>query len=216
LVTPEDIARIKEEEMVRIEIRNQLVKSTEKNTGLWHFLNSTFGLWLLSAVFISGAGALFTLYQQRTAVQQRERDTIERLDFELGYRLSQTLVRLYDLTDRQNPRANIKPGIAEREVKEVLAILHEPTAKTIAPLYAEFGDMGIPSMIAELMRHTNDAEERKKLAVTLSDVIGGKIERGNLLDINAKAGHIVGTMLLPRWRTNYFYFTDCSREAPFC
>ena len=87
MLTDEEVQRIRAEENVRFAIRTELAKSLEApktESTLWKFLNSTLGLWLLSAVFISLAGGAFTYFQQQHAEYLKERDSIERLDLELG------------------------------------------------------------------------------------------------------------------------------------
>src|SRR5271165_4690297 len=60
------------EEKVRARIRAELEPQTPKvsESGLWKFLNSTFGLFLLSSVLVTGVGGFLTHLQQRA----RERD----------------------------------------------------------------------------------------------------------------------------------------------
>src|SRR5579883_2392325 len=84
--------RIRLEEFYRNEIRESI--SASKGSPLWTFLNSTFGVWLLSALFVSGIGAAYTKYQEKSADRRRTQEATERLDLELGYRFSQIQVHL--------------------------------------------------------------------------------------------------------------------------
>jgi cell division protein FtsL len=211
--------RIRLEEILRNEIRNELAKNSAGTTAsskFWKFLNSTLGIWLLSAIFISGAGGAFTYVQQRQAEKQKEHDVVERLDLEISYRFSQILLRLYNLTEMTHPRANLSNKHTVSEVKQVLQILHESPSRTITPLYPEFSGLGIPSLMAELKRHTHDDRTRKEIDLTLAAVTGKDIEDGDLSDVNAKAGAILQGLMLPRWKNSAFYFIDCSEAAPFC
>lgn len=63
MLTESEIQKIRAEEALRHEIRTELAKATETakpGSTFWKFLNSMLGLWLLSAIFISGAGGAFT------------------------------------------------------------------------------------------------------------------------------------------------------------
>src|SRR5215831_14500668 len=77
------------------------VQSQNRNA-LWTFLNSSLGLWLLSAVFITGAGTLYTAWKTSFDQKKQRRETADRLDFEIGYRFSQVAVRFCQLLEDSN------------------------------------------------------------------------------------------------------------------
>ncbi len=218
-LTTEEIDRIRFEEILRAEIRAKIdeeAKSTKTKKPIWDFVNSTFGIWLLSAIFVSGAGAIFTQYQQENAEREKKIDTIEKLDLEIGYRFSQVLLRLYELSDKGAPMANLKTGKTETDVKKVLEILHESPSRSITTLYPEYDKLGLPSLLAELKRHTTDKGEREKIDHSLAALVGQNIENKDLSNLNSRAGLILDSLMLKRWKSAAFYFTDCPGSAPFC
>src|ERR1041385_2688067 len=117
-----DRARIRLEETYRAEIRSALGSAQTGRSRTWTFLNSNLGLWLLSAVFITGFGALYNSWQhdrdiERTRQErqtenlritrdreardlQARRSAIDRLDREISYRMSRTLYVLALLETR--------------------------------------------------------------------------------------------------------------------
>jgi hypothetical protein len=90
-ITANRQAEIRLEEIYRQEIRASLESDTASRSYLWRFLNSTFGIWLLSAIFISAAGAVYTAWRQASAAEQSRQARIERLDTEISYRLARVL-----------------------------------------------------------------------------------------------------------------------------
>ncbi|HYX72818.1 MAG TPA: hypothetical protein VE732_08605, partial [Nitrososphaera sp.] len=81
MLTEDEKEKIKLEEEYRFEVRNQLQTANQKeSSNLWSFLNSSFGLWLLSAIFITGAGFLYTNYQNSRAESLKNEEIIQKLD----------------------------------------------------------------------------------------------------------------------------------------
>jgi hypothetical protein len=72
-------------------------KDEDKPLSVWKFLNSSFALWLLSAVFITGIGSAFTQWQAQTAEDRKNKEQIERIDLEISYRFSELLLQIDDL-----------------------------------------------------------------------------------------------------------------------
>ena len=70
---------------------------------LWTALNSTLVLWLLSALFLSGAPFVYTYWNQSRAESRAAKLLTDRLDLEIAYRYSQmlTLCRNKDQMERR-------------------------------------------------------------------------------------------------------------------
>lgn len=64
---------------------------------LWTFVNTSFGLWLMSAIFIYGTGASFAWWHERAEKRTEARARAERLDLEISYRLT----RIFDFLQRK-------------------------------------------------------------------------------------------------------------------
>jgi len=88
-LTEEIVERIIAEETIRLEVREKLDKrkADESSSKLVKFLNSSFGLFLLSTIFVTGLGGLFTYWTQRTKDVRTERGTKEKLLAEYEWRL---------------------------------------------------------------------------------------------------------------------------------
>ena len=100
-------AKILLEERYRSEIRTQIqqTEAKDKKKPVMAFLNSSFGLWALSALFVTGAGSLYTQWHasQQESQKKQEQDRSEskaltalhhRMEMEVSHRMSETLIRL--------------------------------------------------------------------------------------------------------------------------
>lgn len=149
--------KIRLEETYRDEIRKSLAAKQRSN--IWTFLNSSIGLWLLSAIFITAGGALWkqaeASHQQAAKEQQAKideatarRKAIGRLDLEIGYRFSQVQQRLYHLT-----KESLSDDERQRRVRSVVQSFQKPPGTDYSPLYPEFANFSLIALVSELQRY---------------------------------------------------------------
>ena len=196
---------------------------------MWAFLNSSFGLWLLSAILLTWAGTLYTQSQNHRAEEQKKQDAqtaelvknqklVERLDLEIGYRFSQSQVHLASLVRDWGGKEKHFPfrdGRGEMDVRDILDGLSQPADKKSPALYQEFSNLSTIALIAELRRHVS-VKEKAELDRVLADLSGIYIfldvRKVPISDVRAVGGALFNGLTLPRWRAARFYFSDC----PFC
>ena len=217
--------KIRLEEEYRYEVRNKLQETPNKKVStLWIFLNSSFGLWLLSAICITGLGGLYTQWQNAKteqfkkseldhAEQLKTQQTIERLDSEIGYRLSQIQVRL-------NTLAHSSPNSRKDGVIEVLNSVSQPPGKSYFAAYPEYSDYSLIALVAELRRYVV-GEGRDALDRILADLTGiyvlMEVEKVDLENIFRVAAVINKKFISrSRWFDTGYYFMDCSEKSPLC
>lgn len=211
--------RMRLEESYRHEVRTQLAGSGPKSrrSAAWAFLNSSFALWLLSAVFITGAGALFTRYQENREEEASRRERIERLDLEISYRYSLVLGQLWDLTNGDVNNPVLAQGRTAADVERVMAWLNQRPSKDAGWLYPEFAAYELPGLLAELRRFLADEpDERQKVDAALAKVAGRVWTNTENPSIKGLAAVIQRLLMTDRWRQGYFYYIDCPVEQPFC
>jgi hypothetical protein len=87
---PEDVqARIREEEAFRAQVKRELEgqKADGKITP-WKFLNSNLGILIVTSIFVTGLGSLFTLWNQKhdsaDARRKEERKILDEYDMRLN------------------------------------------------------------------------------------------------------------------------------------
>lgn len=210
--------RIRLEETYRAEVRNKLAEEAPKpkKSPILAFLNSSLGLWLLSAVFITGAGALFTQYEHARAEDAKRRETIERLDLEISYRYSRVLGDLFRLTTRDVNDPVLAPGRTAEDVRQVMSSLNQQPAGGSGALYAEFANLSLPALLAELRRHLTNPKEREEVDAALASLTGEVWSNTDYSSVKGVAAVIQHLLMKPRWRQGYFHFIDCPVEQPFC
>ena len=239
--TDEDKSRIRLEEQFRLEIRRQFEEGSRHPSQLWTFLNSTFGLWLMSAILVTWAGTIYTQSQNKRAEvekrqeaekaeAQRNKELVERLDLEIAYRFSQFQIHLDSLVTHpsgvagtpkgktltlRQPYFPFRPGKGEKDVREAIDSLSQPAQRNYPALYQEFSNLSTLALMAELRRHV-PSPERGQLDQVIADLSGVYIfldvRKARTNDVYAVGNAIFDGLLLPRWKEGRFYYSDC----PFC
>jgi hypothetical protein len=222
--------RIWTEERFSAEVRKQLdEQSSKEKPGKWlKFLNSSFGLWILSAIFVSGAGSLYTQWhtthqekvkaeERRHAEEQRLYDLHERMKLEIAHRLSQTLIRLSAVADRANPE-RLRKGRTESDVETILEDFATGSGKRLAPLYGDLANQTTLAMVVEV-----SASSRSDQSAVLKRAVEDLSGLSELMDVEkaplSNPLRVAGTLqkcLDALKFTSGFYFLDCLAENPFC
>ena len=164
LLSEESIERIVAEETVRLEVRERLCKrkTDESSSKLVKFFNSGLGLFLLTTIFVTGFGGLFTYWTQRAKDIRAEQGNKEKLLAEYEW-------RLIDLDGRiaQN-RAT-----SNQEVWGVnsLMIIKAVTAKDFTTALPEFKEEHWAGLIIQLreLGISEYADEAIRTMRTLTD-----------------------------------------------
>jgi len=173
-----DRRRVLEEEEYRAAVRKRLEHDKPTRSRFVEFLNSSFALWLLSAIFLSGTGTVYSCWQKDRDVSkaQHEKDleaekiqlqkmadeardnkaTVERLDLEISYRFSQVLLSLRSISEQGarlgSPDSNQrKLQIAGPSMGVMQGLAQKPRADQ-PPLYPDYAAYALPTLISELRR----------------------------------------------------------------
>lgn len=220
--------KIRFEEEYRLEVRSKLAQTDSKGKPyrVWTFLNSSFGLWFLSAVCITGLGSLYAQWHDGRIEQLKKfelaqveelknTEAIERLDLEIGYRLSQIQARLNSLTREVNAQARTTGVI------EVLNSVSQPSSKNHFAAYPEFANYSLVALVAESKRRLRNEEERSAMNQILAHLTGihvlVEVEKAELSNIIQVASVINKTFIhRTRWAGGQYYFLDCGPESPLC
>ena len=124
--------RIRAEERLRAEVREQVIGEAKKST--WKLLNEPFSLWLLSTIIV---GLLTFSFAKVTAYMRLREDrlqAIEKLDVQCDARIEFALERRKEASDVQ-------------EYREILRILLLDTDTT--RIYPEYRDRSTLSIVWE-------------------------------------------------------------------
>jgi len=98
----DDVNRIIPEEQLRWSIRRDLEAGGKKNSTSftsWDFLNSAFGLLIMSSVVIAGLGRLYAEHQQHVQEEIRKRTEIMKVTSEIDNRVTRIISLKKDLNE---------------------------------------------------------------------------------------------------------------------
>lgn len=219
MLSEDERERIRLEEEYRYELRRQMDGPGSRRAAVWTLLNSSFALWLLSAVFLTGVGTLYSRQQQAHTEDVRRRETIERLDLEIAYRCARILSSLYELATPDTSHV-LAEGRSAADVERVLTGLRRRQAPDTESLYPEFARYELPGLIAELRRHLTDPKDRSDLDNVLGWVTTTQWTEWDQREYNSRprlvARLVQRYVVIKRWEDQGFDFIDCPPERPFC
>lgn len=227
MISDEEKLRICELEAFRKEVRDQLNPAAPKSRRerIWAALNSNFGMWLVSAVLVSGLGTAYTRYSSQkeddrklNELKQVEARKLiearERLRLEVAFRVSTTIAQLAVL----HRGAALEQG-ATASVTGVDRALNElrlPRTDGNPPLFAEYKTYTSIALLAELRRLSEDGERRilKSVMTRTSRVVASPLSAQGKKPMSI-AGEIL-EYTKPVVSDTGFPYTDCEEKMPFC
>src|ERR1051325_8164326 len=205
MLTESEMARIRAEEVYREEVRKSLHARSSTPRAVLQFFNSGLGLWLLSAIFITGAGAAFQSCQSRQAEARNRAERIDRLDYETSHRFSRILHAL------KRSHTSADSPLAASPLKSL-----DTSYERYDSLYPEFSRFSLAALVAELRRIVPTPRERSDLDTVLVRLGARESLLPDTLPPEALAKEILADLVLKRWKGSYFYYIDCPPDDPFC
>lgn len=212
MLTAEEEATIRAEEMFRLGVRRDLEASNPRPTRrerVWVVLNSSFALWFLSSIILAGFTAGFTSYRAWQEERENRANLEKRLDVEISNRIAQALagVRI-DKVRLEHGEAYL-PHSYYMTVDQYLnnTFLLDPHNRKDFSLYPEFRTRGFRSLIFELKTIVTPVEQpdlERALAVyeTVADLGSVKeIMSGDADCLRAlrNAARLLEDLQGPRW-----------------
>lgn len=239
--TDEEVQRAKREEILRDEIRIAIQAKRDghlRPMNLWDRLNSNFVLWLLSAVVVSGGGAIYSQWYQTkqedqkkaelsslelqrknevAADERRKRlESRSRASLEISHRYSTAMTRLREIHERHQDKVDTS---VQNEIRVGLSPLYGKPDANFSPLYPEFQSHSGIAVIGEMRRHAEpgEASKLKDIIAATSGVLTKAFHTWGDKKFNALevASALAAAMFNPDW-DNGFPYTDCRAEKPFC
>ena len=232
-IEQKDRDRILLEERYRQEIRKQLAEP-KSDSRIKQFVNSAFGLWLFSAIFISGAGTLYQNWQKQVDEDKAKfqkkldegatnREAISKLDVEISYRLSSGLLELSSVEERIDAQHAGKTDqeralLAAQATFGILRSLNSKERAIQDGLYPEFGSYTLATLLAELRRRLPESERAdvETSLASLSSLVTRMHFKGQSAAPRQAAEALFGTVIRKRWQGTAFHYIDCNKKTPFC
>ena len=236
-MSQEEIRELKEKIALEERLRNE-IRDENKQSPWLSFLNSSFGLWVLSAIFISWSGNVYNNWvkeqdkekiklEQKLKQESKDKESIEKLDTEIAYRISKSLTRLDSINHAvrfgKYPKDRYESSyvFAVNASFDVLSQMAKYPPKTFPPLYSEYKESSLPMLISELYRKTKMKEDQSELNVVLSKLLAVSSSydfegQKNKTPQEITAGMINSDFLLERWKSHPFKYLQCKAEQPLC
>jgi hypothetical protein len=183
MLTDEEKQRIREEEIFRREARRQLEAdqpSLPSRTRIWQIVNSSIVLWFLSSIVLGLFGWGHAKYQEH--LQQRE--LRRRLNTELAYRMTESLVTLSAAQARVSRGDPDRPDSIYLMLAETLDGYDRKTKSRIKGTYADYQERGFQSLVVEL-QGLSAAGDRPELTSVSEAYVMLKIDAMNVGDFSA-------------------------------
>ncbi len=168
MLTEEEKARIRAEEVFRREVHKNLEATKPLLSGrqkLWSWLNSAFGLWLLSSVVLTGLTTAYTSYRNQREQQLKKEEIEKHLDTEIGGRMLEALKGLaIFLASIRNGKLGAPKDIYGAVVQYLdNSYIYDSDNRQDLSIYPEFRKQNFQSLLIELssLGDTDRAQARE-------------------------------------------------------
>src|SRR5579862_4598115 len=172
MLTDDEKARIRAEEIFRLEVNRELAASKPRGSlreRSWAFLNSSLGLWVLSSVVLAGLTTAYAHYQSNREEQTRKAELERRLDTEISSRISSALagLRLDKVRIEQGER--YQPEWIYSTAQSYLDnfFITDPSSRRDFSVYPDYRNRTFRSLVLEL-RAVADSSARQELTTVLA------------------------------------------------
>ena len=172
MLTDDEKARIRAEEIFRLEVSRELAASKPRRSPLeraWAFLNSSLGLWVLSSIVLAALTTAFAHYQSNREEQARKAELERRLDTEISSRISSSLagLRLDKVRIEQGER--YQPEWIYSTAQSYLDnfFITDPSSRRDFSVYPDYQNRTFRSLVFEL-RAAVDSPVRQELTTVLA------------------------------------------------
>lgn len=166
MLTQEEKDKIKAEEIFRYEIQKDLKKSNKPKKSIWNFINSAFGLWLLSSVFLGFLTYQYNQWNEGKKTSDRRSRQVRKLDIEI-YR------RVMILNGEVDHLLSFQPDSTEDDPDRVFSRNLEKSIRKMNSktdyVFEDFRKRKLSSLLFELYSLAED-KDRPMLETTFSNV----------------------------------------------
>lgn len=144
-LSDEDLLRIREQEEYRLAIRKELQANQPVSTKdqVWKFMNSAFGLFLMSSILVGGFSWGYGLFEKSQKITSEQSELLKKSDLEISYRIS-PIFSLYDsngkidnliLSDLKHIFGSEPPENHNFMVSEARALFPDLKSRNLAGLF---------------------------------------------------------------------------------
>lgn len=154
MLSEEEKTRLRSEEIFREEVRKSLAPKERSEQKLLAFLNSSFGIWLLSSVVLATFTAAWSYGSTERQRHKVREERISKIQTELSYRIGEASERLR-LFESDEDRFYI--GYALSPLTSALSM----SSKAGSAIYPEFNERSARSLLVEWDALASTQDKRK-------------------------------------------------------
>jgi hypothetical protein len=213
MLSEEEKKRIELVETYKFEVKNKLetVKARKFGIGmLYSFFNSKFGLWVLSAIFVSGGVKVYDDYKVKQENEKTRGEIIEKLDNEISFKFDRVLASLELIKEKEPEGVWDQEFSTIEEAKNFALGIKKDSGKEEKYLYEEFKNWGLLTLIVEQNRQLKNLglqdPELEEVIRQLNEMSKYFENRQvNYEDIKSIKEIIRDDLILPRWKSKSLF-----------
>jgi hypothetical protein len=211
MLSEEEEKRIKLIETYKYEVRDKLETEKAKKFGIdkvFSFFNSKFGLWVLSAIFVSGGVKVYDDYKVKQENEKTRGEIIEKLDSEISYKFNKVMADLEGLKENGDAREML---MSKGDYAREFALnMDKGSGQEPSFLYEEYKHWSLLALVVEQNRQLNYLGKRDpELEVVIEHL--NKLSHffeGNGInyeDIDSIQEVIQENLVISRWKSNRLF-----------
>jgi hypothetical protein len=149
MLSDEDKARIRLEEIYRNQVRKEVEQKTRWKH-VWEILNGSFCLWAMSTIVLSFGTWLYTRYTEAADKRRQSHHLATMLDIELKFRLIKFRDELQALKLTLDRRAKSDEDRSDPELAHTLEVLAREVTQPETTAFPEFKQRSLFSLLLQL------------------------------------------------------------------
>jgi hypothetical protein len=213
MLSEQEKKRIEVVETYKFEVKDKLEYQKARKFGLgmvYSFFNSKFGLWVLSAIFVSGGVKVYDDYKVKQENEKTRGEIIEKLDNEISYKFDRVLASLELIKEKEPDGVWDQDFSTMEEAKNFALGINKDSGKEEIYLYEEFKNWSLLALMVEQSRQLThlgiqDAELEGVIRQLNEMSKFFEIRQVNYEDIKSIQKIIRENLVLGRWKSNSLF-----------
>lgn len=213
MLSEEEKKRIELVETYKFEVKDKLEYQKARKFGLgmvYSFFNSKFGLWVLSAIFVSGGVKVYDDYKVKQENEKTRGEIIEKLDNEISYKFDRVLASLELIKEKEPDGVWDQDFSTMEEAKNFALGINKDSGKEEIYLYEEFKNWSLLALMVEQSRqltHLGIQDAELEGVIRQLNEMSKFFENRqvNYEDIKSIQKIIRENLVLGRWKSNSLF-----------
>lgn len=213
MLSEQEKKRIEVVETYKFEVKDKLEYQKARKFGLgmvYSFFNSKFGLWVLSAIFVSGGVKVYDDYKVKQENEKTRGEIIEKLDNEISYKFDRVLASLELIKEKEPEGVWDQEFTTMEEAKNFALGINKDSGQEENYLYEEFKYWSLLALMVEQNRQLKhlgikdaELEEVIRQLNEMSKFFENK--QVNFEDLKSIQKIIRENLVLGRWKSNSLF-----------